>query len=65
MVLFKPITMPPSTTQIQHLCSKLQRKSVNEYNADCFFETQWYAIPDTKYIVSMVQYSMVLNQTHT
>ena len=53
MTLFKPTTIPPSTTQVQHLHGKLQRKSVNEYNVDCSFETQWYAILGTKYIISM------------
>ena len=50
MILFN---IPPSTTRVQHLCVKLQRKNVNEYNADCFFETQRFAIPGTKYIISM------------
>ena len=31
--------MPPSTTWEQHLCGKLQKKSVNEYNTDCSFES--------------------------
>jgi len=53
MILCKPITMPPSTTRVQHLRGKLQRKNVNEYDADCSFETQQYVIPGTKYIISM------------
>jgi len=44
---YDAVKTQPNTTPVQHLRGELQRKSVNEYNADCSFENRQYTIPGT------------------
>jgi len=43
------------------LYTTLQRESVNEYNAECFFELGAYAIPGKEYNYNIYAYGVIID----